>query len=556
MKKALVFLLIIFSIIFPSKTFAVSFFGTNTYNLPGVQGKGEFLGKNIDGLSLWRITGNDSSQNFSNSVGKICTAYLDISKDECTVMIVQMVHFFRIDLKGDYKNSAYLNITHAGNQEGLGNFSDNIRFFLTDKVDEINGEHTNSVYLNYELKNGQVGNILEISKNQKCGTEDPTICVVSLTNYFTYSASFATRGIYWTYSDIVLYNDENDVAQMYRYRLDKSQGFDDFWFKSLLQKLPGNGNPFNNAGYGARISDLKENQLVFSFYTEDQKRQKWSLYAPLTGLSYFKNELLEKDIARRFLSYPLVSSGPDKVVKTLALANEDAYKNLQNQLVLLNDYLWGDDKKNIFYNLKDVFKFKSVEAKERKGTTTDPDNFPKVSDCKEGDWVCTIREGISGGFGLIFKPITSLFDWMKGGLTDFSNWMKGLFESGKNIFDAVKEVFSRLWDLMMGILTIDDQKLFGATNRVICNPDGTFSFRDKVGLQEYEMENLRKEKIFLDAIISFFSLLNPFPPSENSKICTYSGLKEIHYAKNGAVDYLITFVFSVATFYFLLRKRN
>ena len=70
------------------------------------------------------------------------------------------------------------------------------------------------------------------------------------------------------------------------------------------------------------------------------------------------------------------------------------------------------------------------------------------------------------------------------------------------------------------------------------------------------MENLRKEKIFLDSIISFFSLLNPFPPSENSKICTYSGLKEIHYAKNGAVDYLITFVFSVATFYFLLRKRN
>ena len=548
MKKALIFLLFFVSIIIPYKAFAVSFLWDSNFNIPWVEGKWKFLDRDINWESLWSVVDYSIlSEQFSSAAWHLCTSHA--FWDDCNVMIVQSQLFFRIDLNWNYSSEQNLEMTNAWNIES-GDYNGILKFFLTDKNEK--DLPSDNIYVKYRFSSWKTGILYEFSKNSKCWKEDTNICVLWLTNYFTFVAPTTTRGIYWTFSDITLYNDSKNEARMYRFRLDKKEGNEDWIFKSLLQKIPWEDNPFNNWWYWARVGDLKEGNVIFSYHLPWTKIWKyWYLEAPLVTPSYFKVE--NKEMDRAFL-YPMFTSS--WFHKNLVLSSHKAYTKLQDQLVLLNDFLWGKDNSNIVYTLKDVFWFDSISYDERKWVSSDPDNFPGSGKCGQWDWVCSISKGISWGFDLIFKPIISFFDWIKGWLTDFTNWIKWLFESGKNIFDAVKEVFSRLWDLMMWILTIDDQKLFWATNRVICNPDWTFSFRDKVWLQEYEMENLRKEKIFLDSIISFFSLLNPFPPSENSKICTYSGLKEIHYAKNGAVDYLITFVFSVATFYFLLRKRN
>ena len=378
---------------------AVNFNGSQKINFPWVQWKWEYLWENIDGKEIWTT---DKNQRINDITSMVCLE--NGPENSCVTYLMNITQFFVLDLNEKYFGDSWKRLW--GIQLNGRSPIVTIDFYFSDKNEKWE-KWENDVYFNYDFWEINLNakrnkwNLVKISKNQKCGTEDTNICVIGLNTFITYSAKGTTRGVYWTYSDITVYSDENDNIRVHRSHKDKSDGKQVWFFQHILQDIAQ-----YKGGYGARLWDIDEWTEIF--ISEKGKDNMWEVIQFRVDKGYWRFTKSEfKFIAPKENRIPVPWSWANGA--TLWQANFQIYEKSRVLIPLMNEYLWDshsqinkDTKLNVFYTLKDVFKFQWIISSEHNWTSANPRNHDGYKDddgyliCWTADIWCYIKNlGIS-----------------------------------------------------------------------------------------------------------------------------------------------------------------
>lgn len=501
---------------------AVSFNGSQEVNFPWVQGVWQYFGENIDGKELWTTK---EDERINNVTSIVCLE--NGAEDSCVTYLMNVTQFFVIDLQKEYYSD----------NEGVWDIvlTDRIRNVISFNVWDRNEKwekSDNDVYLNYEFGENK-WNLVKISRNQKCGTENPNICVIGLNTFITYSAKGTTRGVYWTYSDITVYSDENDNIRVHRSHKDKSDGKQPWLFQHILQDIAQ-----YKGWYGARVWDIDSGTEIFigdKIYTDDSyendKREVIYLQVDKWYWRFLKFEQYTRLTTEKL---PRLSANG----ATLGQKSWEIYEKSRVLIPLMNEYLWDtnfqenkDAKLNVFYTLRDVFKFKWINASEHNGTSANPRNHDWLRDddgfliCWTIDIWCHIKNFVKAFYNAILDFWNKIF-WDSWSLVESeSEWSWILSNLMRNAF--VK------WDVALWL----NQKL-------ICDAKFNYSFTEWE--KNFIDQNYRKyvpEDSFVYTLFGLFKFMNPIPPNDWEEICTYSWMKQIHYRENSWIDIVLVIIF-------------
>lgn len=501
---------------------AVSFNGSQEVNFPWVQGVWQYFGENIDGKELWTTK---EDERINNVTSIVCLE--NGAEDSCVTYLMNVTQFFVIDLQKEYYSD----------NEGVWDIvlTDRVRNVISFNVWDRNEKwekSDNDVYLNYEFGENK-WNLVKISRNQKCGTENPNICVIGLNTFITYSAKGTTRGVYWTYSDITVYSDENDNIRVHRSHKDKSDGKQPWLFQHILQDIAQ-----YKGWYGARVWDIDSGTEIFigdKIYTDDSyendKREVIYLKVDKWYWRFLKFEQYTRLTTEKL---PRLSANG----ATLGQKSWEIYEKSRVLIPLMNEYLWDtnfqenkDAKLNVFYTLRDVFKFKWINASEHNGTSANPRNHDWLRDddgfliCWTIDIWCHIKNFVKAFYNAILDFWNKIF-WDSWSLVESeSEWSWILSNLMRNAF--VK------WDVALWL----NQKL-------ICDAKFNYSFTEWE--KNFIDQNYRKyvpEDSFVYTLFGLFKFMNPIPPNDWEEICTYSWMKQIHYRENSWIDIVLVIIF-------------
>ena len=501
---------------------AVSFNGSQEVNFPWVQGVWQYFGENIDGKELWTTK---EDERINNVTSIVCLE--NGAEDSCVTYLMNVTQFFVIDLQKEYYSD----------NEGVWDIvlTDRVRNVISFNVWDRNEKwekSDNDVYLNYEFGENK-WNLVKISRNQKCGTENPNICVIGLNTFITYSAKGTTRGVYWTYSDITVYSDENDNIRVHRSHKDKSDGKQPWLFQHILQDIAQ-----YKGWYGARVWDIDSGTEIFigdKIYTDDSyendKREVIYLQVDKWYWRFLKFEQYTRLTTEKL---PRLSANG----ATLGQKSWEIYEKSRVLIPLMNEYLWDtnfqenkDAKLNVFYTLRDVFKFKWINASEHNGTSANPRNHDWLRDddgfliCWTIDIWCHIKNFVKAFYNAILDFWNKIF-WDSWSLVESeSEWSWILSNLMRNAF--VK------WDVALWL----NQKL-------ICDAKFNYSFTEWE--KNFIDQNYRKyvpEDSFVYTLFGLFKFMNPIPPNDWEEICTYSWMKQIHYRENSWIDIVLVIIF-------------
>lgn len=524
---------------------AVSFNGSTKVNFPWIQWVWQYFGENIDGKELWTTK---EDERINNVTSMVCIE--NWPEDSCLTYVMNVTQFFVIDLQKKY----------SWNNQGVWGITltDRVRNVISFNVWEKNEkweQWENDIYFNYEIWEKK-WNLVKISRNQKCGTENPNICVIGLNTFITYSAKGVTRGVYWTYSDVTVYSDENDNIRLHRSHKDKTDGVKPWFFQNALQNIAE-----YKGWYGARVWDIENSTTIFvgdKVYTENSYEND-------------KRQIIYLKVDKwywRFIKYEQYTRlSPEKLPKlwangaTLGQKSWEIYEKSRVLIPLMNEYLWDshsqvdkNTKLNVFSTLRDVFNFKWINSSEHNGTSANPRNHDGYKDdewyfiCETTEIGCHIKNlGISIGkfFGNLWNwfsdIIKGIFTWIFNILKNFlSPFIEPLW---KNIWQPVWDFFywffKPIWEIAIGKANF--QSLFWGNQNYICQKSSWFYIDTETPTAMRPAE-----------LLGFFLFLaNPIPPQDGGEICTNIGVKRLNYGKSTIVDTIVFLFFITAGLWFL-----
>ena len=473
----------------------------------------------------------NGSQKINDITSMVCLE--NGPENSCVTYLMNITQFFVLDLNEKYFGDSWKRLW--GIQLNGRSPIVTIDFYFSDKNEKWE-KWENDVYFNYDFWEINLNakrnkwNLVKISKNQKCGTEDTNICVIGLNTFITYSAKGTTRGVYWTYSDITVYSDENDNIRVHRSHKDKSDGKQVWFFQHILQDIAQ-----YKGGYGARLWDIDEWTEIF--ISEKGKDNMWEVIQFRVDKGYWRFTKSEfKFIAPKENRIPVPWSWANGA--TLWQASWEIYEKSRVLIPLMNEYLWDtnsqpdkDTKLNVFYTLRDVFKFKWINASEHNGTSANPRNHDWLRDddgfliCWTIDIWCHIKNFVKAFYNAILDFWNKIF-WDSWSLVESeSEWSWILSNLMRNAF--VK------WDVALWL----NQKL-------ICDAKFNYSFTEWE--KNFIDQNYRKyvpEDSFVYTLFGLFKFMNPIPPNDWEEICTYSWMKQIHYRENSWIDIVLVIIF-------------
>lgn len=533
---------------------AVTFNGSTKVNFPWIQWVWQYFGENIDGKELWTTK---EDERINNVTSMVCIE--NWPEDSCLTYVMNVTQFFVIDLKKKYTNNE--------NIWGI-TLTESVRNYISFNVWENNEKWErweNDIYFNYEIWEKK-GNLVKISRNQKCGTENPNICVIGLNTFITYSAKGVTRGVYWTYSDVTVYSDENDNIRVHRSHKDKTDGVRPWFFQNALQNIAQ-----YKGWYGARVGDIDSGTNIFisdKIYTDNSYEND-------------KREIIYMKVDKwywRFLKFEQYTRlSPEKIPKlwangaTLGQKNWEIYEKSRVLIPLMNEYLWDkysqldeNTKLNVLYTLRDAFNFKWTQFSEHKGTSANPRNHDGYKDdewyfiCETTEIWCHIKNlGISIGkfFGNIWNwfadIIKGIFSWIWEGIKIITLPIQELFIKIKN---TIKQVFGFIQSIFIRDLN-EHQK-------ISCDANFNFAIteeeRKKADLKfaEYVEENFSWVMdwvfAFSNNFITIIRFIDPVIPANWSEICTYAWVKRVNYSTNSFIDvfFVMIFVLGIISLFF------
>ena len=501
---------------------AVTFNGSTKVNFPWIQWVWQYFGENIDGKELWTTK---EDERINNVTSMVCIE--NWPEDSCLTYVMNVTQFFVIDLKKEY---------YSDNEGVWGiTLTESVRNYISFNVWEKNEkweQWENDIYFNYQIWEKK-WNLVKISKNQKCGTDNPHICVIGLNTFITYSAKGTTRGVYWTYSDITVYSDENDNIRVHRAHKDKSDGKQVWFFQHILQDIAQ-----YKGGYGARVWDIDDGEEIFisdKIYTDDSyENDKREIIYMKVDKWYWRFLKYEQYTRLTTEKLPRLSANG----ATLGQKSWEIYEKSRVLIPLMNEYLWDshsqvdkNTKLNVFSTLRDVFNFKWINSSEHNGTSANPRNHDWLRDddgfliCWTIDIWCHIKNFVKAFYNAILDFWNKIF-WDSWSLVESeSEWSWILSNLMRNAF--VK------WDVALWL----NQKL-------ICDAKFNYSFTEWE--KNFIDQNYRKyvpEDSFVYTLFGLFKFMNPIPPNDWEEICTYSWMKQIHYRENSWIDIVLVIIF-------------
>ena len=560
--KIILFILsfILSFLFFTKDTLAVTFNGSTDFKLPSVAFSPNFPDKNVAWKTIWSF---DSNNRINDIVGMNCINY---NGKNCAHYVVQTTQIFKIDLNVDYWDSVLSNNYLLGT-ESYVNPKSEIQFkanWIYEDQEKKIGKKTLDIY--YELSNWDKKTIYEFDVNKKCGSDNPKVCVLAINSFWTYSAHPATTGVYWSYSDISLYNSAADKVFINRIHHKKSNlaepGFFS-WLPNFLEKFEK-----KVWVYGIRIADIEEGNFIYLQKDKEKaisdtgsnRSYKWIKYVKDEETwDYYFSTLEEFTYDREITDWyyariPHFNSGSDTY--TAWQFDDFVYKHYRKLSPYLNKFLWGEFFKSVndwalVYTLQDIFWFNSSFFQQQ-GDANSQDNSssdPNVeTSCESMDIWCHIKNlAISIGrflgniwnwFSDIIKGIfTWLFETIKNFLSPF------LEPLWNNILKPVYEFFYSFFEPIWKIVTFkaNFQEFMWWTNSYICQKASGFYI-------DTETPPAMKPA---ELLWFFLYLGNPIPPQDGSQICTNIGVKTLNYGRSTIVDTIVFLFFITAGLWFL-----
>lgn len=491
-----------------------------------------------DRLNIWPIIGswwvwefdiNDKilytdQWHYLNSVTDFfCSAYEDTENTNCLLAHWHDTFFYFHDLKIREKFNSW-NLKIAESSKWYKIYYD---------ID------SNSLKLNI---NNNFIKLIDLWGLRNCWEQNPNNCLfVFTTSWFAFDRPWF-HWIYLRYVDTYIYKWDKEPT-MQRYYLDSSQWNESIfdWWDSIERWWQD-----YNWWYWARIWDINYSSFCFAKDEGDitchEKNSSWFVKINRTHWpihwsswfivdSFFRNKVV-------FLKNP-----------TFEKDNNWIYTD-----VIIRDFLvWN--KKHLKRTIKDIvwdFTIKSNIAW-KNNATWNPENQSNNSDincewinfwCYISSWIKVLTSSISwlftsffdwikNIFSSIFKSILSFFwfdDWVLSSIKSFFAWLKDVFLS---LWEWFKKVIKFTWDVITFKYSISD--INTVWQDYLCSKIN-FSF-----FQEHF--EFRTEKP-LNILLYSLSFINPFPPPENSKICTSLWIKQINYWRNTIIDnFLLSFFF-------------
>ncbi len=568
-KIILFFISFLLSFLFLAKdTFAVTFNGSSNFQLQSVAFSPNFSDPNLSWKTIWSF---DYKNRINDIVGINCINYV---WKNCTNYIVQTTQIFRFDLKNiDYSNYKMGEIYLLGTESYVEAKSEVM--FKADWIYEGERERKNRKTLDfyYELPNWDKKTIYQFDANQKCGSDNPHICVLALNSFFTYSAHPATSGVYWTYSDISLYNSAADKVFINRIHHKKSNlaepGFFS-WLPNFLEKFEK-----KVWVYGTRISDIKENNFIYLQKDKEKAISDTGYNRSYKGIKYIKDKetwdyyfsTLEDFTYNReitdwyYMHIPRINKYTDMHV--LGQFDDFSYKNYRKLTPYFNKFLWGQFHKSVkdwalIYTLQDIFWFNSSFFQQQGDANSQDNSSDSIAEnfCQWVDISCHVKSGVSSFFtwlkGLISDLFTSLPNLIWDFLKSLLNSVYSKFEWFlKPFWDYIVSFFKPLWSLFFDLSTwnFDWHKYLWWDQEYLCSKKSNFIIETTTWQWEKPMQSL----------MLFLYFINPLIISDNTNVCTNLWIQKLNYWKSTLVDVMIFNIFVAAGIWFpfiYLRKNT
>ena len=441
--------------------------------------------------------------------------------------------------------------------------------------DEKERKNKKTLQFYYELKNWDKKTIYEFDVNQKCGSDNPHICVLALNSFWTYSSHPATSGIYWTYSDISLYNSAADKVFINRVHNKKSKLPEPGFFSWLpnfnifdrLQK--------NNSSYGTRVADVKQDYFIYLQKDKEKAISDTGSNRSYKGIKYIKDEktwdyyfsTLEEFTYNReitdwyYAHIPRISYFSN--MRSVWQFDDFSYKNYRKLSPFFNKFLWGEFHKSVkdwalIYTLQDIFWFNSSFFQQQGDANSQDNSSDSIAEnsCQWVDISCHVKSGVSSFFtwlkGLISDLFTSLPNLIWDFLKSLLNSIYSKFEWFlKPFWDYIVSFFKPLWSLFFDLSTwnFDWHKYLWWDQEYLCSKKSNFIIETTTWQWEKPMQSL----------MLFLYFINPLIISDNTNVCTNLWIQKLNYWKSTLVDVMIFNIFVAAGIWFpfiYLRKNT
>ena len=533
-KIILFFVSFLLSFLFFTKwVFAVQFNWNNEIrgNIPWVQVSDDYSDKELAGKELWSPNIDERS---NNVISIVCISRM--ADGNCDRYLTNLLYFFQINVTSKtYVDFTIWEIKLSKNKYG----SNWIKFYIDSVDTNLDGEK-DSVQLTYKIGSSKFP-VVTISNQHKCWTQNPQTCVIALNSFFTYSAKGTTNGIYFTYADVMVYNNPDDTFEMHRLHREVADGAKVGWFQSIMQFID------NYKGwYGARISEMKDGDIVFS-RRKDNGDFEYTMFKTQNWVGYFKTDN-KNDFWLQWnnlLLYPYCDIAPYNGL-CLWQKNDLVFEKSNEIIPLMNKYLWDDDYKwikwsPITYTLKNVFKFKSGSF----SASTKSDDK-----CANFDIGCHVKNWIGGFFKWLWDFFWTL--WQK--ISDFFlTFWKSLLYSIVEVAKEIWSVFASIWNFIKVLFWDGSMYTFLAQNESLsCWENGTYDYSWSLAIPGV-IPGTKAHQV-ISPILQTFALAVPSIPHDGDVICTFAGYQQIKYKGNSPIDLILVMIFSFAIL-FLFTKR-
>ena len=568
--KIILFILsfILSFLFFQKDTFAVTFNGSTDFKLQSVAVSQNSSDTSLAWKTLWSF---DEKNRINDIVGINCINYI---WKNCTNYVVQTTQIFKFDLKNTDYREYLLNGLYLLGTESYVNPESRIEFkadWLFENQKERKGKKTLQFY--YQLYNWDKKIIYEFDANQKCGSDNPHICVLSLNSFWTYSAHPATSGVYWTYSDISLYNSAADKVFINRIHHKKSNlaepGFFS-WLPNFLEKFEK-----KVWVYGTRISDIKENNFIYLQKDKEKAIADTGNNRSYKGIKYLKNKETwdyyfsniedfkydRETSAWYYMHIPKINWWSQ--ILSVWEFDDFVHENSRKLSPYFNKFLWGEFYKPIkdwtlIYTLQDIFGFNSSFFQQQGDANSQDNSSDSIAEnsCQWVDISCHVKSGVSSFFTWLKGLISDLFTSLPNLIWDF---LKSLLNSIYSKFEWFLKPFSDFiisfvkpfYVLGLDIIKweFNFSKYFFWNQHYLCSKKTNFIVENTTLQWSKPMETL--------ANIWYF--INPVIIPEDSDICTNLWIKKMHYWESTFVDMMLFNIFIAAGIWFpfnYLRKKD